>query len=559
MIRTLIVRLLQRSPALRFFVLPAAFLLLVSLASLVAFVASRRPRLDSINPEIGSPGEVLVIRGARFGREQGDGWVEVAGSRVTASSYIQWTDRCVMLTLPELVGDGLVYVHARSGTSNPLVFANRWNIPVAARKDSDAGMPAITSTDVPSAAIGSRLTLYGKNFGITRNASTVFFTWQVEPGIPISVGSDAESQLVACQDHDFDYEFWSDQEIRVRVPDGACTGSVYVRTERGLSSPFPFEIANSPGTKRFANKRTYVISTQIDITGISASEGNMLFLRVPMPPETPSQRGVQVTASDPKPYMDNYRGIILHQLEGLRNGRVEKVTHSFLVNSHSVLTSIKPALVKPYADVKSPLYAAYTAADPIVPSGSDEIALAAAQAVGTEKNPYLKARLIYDYLTRDFMTRGTRPPDSDPLDALRKRTGDAYDLAILFTAMARASGIPTVPVAGILAITGQTARLHWWAEFYIEGFGWVPVDPSLGAGLEGEEEVADRRDWYFGNLDGRHIAFSRGWVEHKPMAPKSRVVYKPRSYAFQSIWEEAGGNLKAYTSYWGDPVVTGVY
>jgi hypothetical protein len=221
----------------------------------------------------------------------------------------------------------------------------------------------------------------------------VFFTWQVEPGIPISVGSDAESQLVACQGSRLRLRVLERPEIRVRVPDGRARAASTCEPNAG-SSPFPFEIANSPGTKRFANKRTYVISTQIDITGISASEGNMLFLRVPMPPETPSQRGVQVTASDPKPYMDNYRGIILHQLEGLRNGRVEKVTHSFLVNSHSRPDVDQARPRQALCRREEPAVRGVHRGGPDVPSGSDEIALAAAQAVGTEKNPYLKARLI---------------------------------------------------------------------------------------------------------------------------------------------------------------------
>ena len=71
--------------------------------------------------------------------------------------------------------------------------------------------------------------------------------------------------------------------------------------------------------------------------------------------------------------------------------------------------------------------------------------------------------------------------------------------------------------------------------------------------------LANRGDWYFGNLDANHIAFSRGWTDQKPMAPKSRVVYKPRSFAFQPVWEESGGNIKGYTSFWDDPKVTGVY
>jgi hypothetical protein len=49
--------------------------------------------------------------------------------------------------------------------------------------------------------------------------------------------------------------------------------------------------------------------------------------------------------------------------------------------------------------------------------------------------------------------------------------------------------------------------MHFWAEFYIPHYGWIPVDANYG-----DVQVKDFKDrsFYFGNLDNRHIAFSRG-------------------------------------------------
>ena len=105
-------------------------------------------------------------------------------------------------------------------------------------------------------------------------------------------------------------------------------------------------------------------------------------------------------------------------------------------------------------------------------------------------------------------------------------------------------------------------RPHWWTEFYIEGFGWVPVDISLGMGLpyKSFRPVENNVEFYFGNLDGQHIAFSKGWNEIKQtISQNSKIVYRPKTYALQSIWEESSEGNVNYSSLWNDPIVLGLY
>jgi hypothetical protein len=555
MIRTFLLRFLQRSPAIRFLMVPVIFLLFTLLISGVTALINKKPVLESISPSIGESGEILVLQGKHFGDERGDNWIEIGGNRLSGTSFVQWTDTTVMTLLSPTVEDGLVYVVNRYGKSNPLIFANKKNIPVAARVDSELGLPEILSADTVKTEIGRRLVIYGKNFGLTKNESTVLFSWRIDPAIPALDINRTNELQVACSEHDFDYEFWSDIELRVRVPDGAASGNMYVKTDRGVSNPLSIQIVNQPGTKKYVNRHTYALSLQADITGVTASDGNMLFLRIPVPETTASQRDVEVTESTPKPYMDDYRGMILHQIENLKTGRNEKIAHSFLLTNYGVTTAVNPALVKPYADAKSPLYLMYTAADKIVPSDSGDIVLQSAAITGKETNPYLKAKLIYAWITSSIRLTAVENPDRPVADALREKSGDAYDMALLFCALARAAGIPSVPVAGIIVDGADKSRLHWWAEFYIESFGWVPIDP----GLESEMKDGIPASAHFGNIDAAHIAFSRDYVDEKPMSAKSRIVYRPRSFAFQPIWEESSGNIKSYTSFWGEPKATGVY
>jgi transglutaminase-like putative cysteine protease len=60
---------------------------------------------------------------------------------------------------------------------------------------------------------------------------------------------------------------------------------------------------------------------------------------------------------------------------------------------------------------------------------------------------------------------------------LAARRGDATEFASAFVAMARATGLPARPRAGLVA-RRTSFYLHVWAEVWLDG--WVAVDPFLG-------------------------------------------------------------------------------
>ncbi len=61
---------------------------------------------------------------------------------------------------------------------------------------------------------------------------------------------------------------------------------------------------------------------------------------------------------------------------------------------------------------------------------------------------------------------------------MTKRTGNCQSHAKLYTAIARAAGIPTRFVSGLVSQDGKGFIYHSWAESRIEG-RWVPVDPTF--------------------------------------------------------------------------------
>ena len=134
-----------------------------------------------------------------------------------------------------------------------------------------------------------------------------------------------------------------------------------------------------------------------------------------------------------------------------------------------------------------------------------------------------KARAIYDWTIentyRDPETSGCGIGDVTAL--LRRPGGKCADISSIYIALARAAGVPAREILGIR--TGKKANQdiskwqHCWAEFYLPGYGWVPVDPAdvrkamLKRDLKlNDPEVAELRDYYWGRVDQYRIRLSEG-------------------------------------------------
>ena len=559
---------LRRYPVVR--VLSVIFVIGIILGSiyLIGFRTKPVPEIVSVVPPVGSPGDLVVINGVNFGNVRDMGYVEIAGSKLTASSYISWADNCIKIVLPANVQDGLIVVGTKEMRSKPALFANEVDIPVPVPVVQQVTKPVITMLSADKLSVGEVLVISGNNFGDSKNQSQVLFTMDSNNKI-----SEADyknmvmltENMIPASENDFDYISWSNTEITVRVPDGAYTGVVIVDTGREKSDPKEITINMDAGRKEYLNKKIYLVQYTADIADVVTNDISTITLRCPVPFSCPAQPEVEITETSPEPILMNYQNNLIHQITKNRNNTPKSVfKQTFVLPVFEVRSNVNPVKIGTYKNTEKNLLSGALKADALVPCDKEAVKELCAKIIGKEKNPWNKAKLIYNYMCSNFKIQDkVRKNDSDPLDLIKKESGDAFDFAVICTALLRAAEVPAYTDSGVLVNQDLTSQSHWWCEFYIDKIGWIPCDPALGAGLEhkqwSDSDLVDVKDYYFGNMDAHHIMFSRGWSQLKPFTADNKIVQQPRSFALQSIWEEANKDTAKYSSYWSVPVVKGVY
>ncbi|TMI23342.1 transglutaminase domain-containing protein, partial [Candidatus Bathyarchaeota archaeon] len=121
-----------------------------------------------------------------------------------------------------------------------------------------------------------------------------------------------------------------------------------------------------------------------------------------------------------------------------------------------------------------------------------------------------KARHIYDYVvaTMRYDKSGEGWGRGDAIWACTSKRGNCTDFHSVFIGMMRSSGIPARFEIGFPLPEGKAEGdipgYHCWAEFYLAGVGWVPVDAS-----EAWKNPA-KREFFFGAHDTNRVFFTYG-------------------------------------------------
>ena len=258
------------------------------------------------------------------------------------------------------------------------------------------------------------------------------------------------------------------------------------------------------------SKRTIEFSYNILVNNVPANSKH-LEIWLPVPKTTEHQEVSNLNISCDYPYTfkkePKYNNLILaiESNEGVSGDL--SVAMDFLVTRKSYRVTDKLVtsnVVGNHEELEN-----YLAPDRFVPV--DGIVAEEAQKIlNKDMGPLEKAKVLYDHVVSNmsYDKSGEGWGKGDAVYACNVKKGNCTDFHSLFIGMARASGIPSRFVIGFpipdKKKQGEIYGYHCWAEFYINGLGWVPIDASEAC------KYAEKRDLFFGGLDANRVQFTIG-------------------------------------------------
>ena len=262
------------------------------------------------------------------------------------------------------------------------------------------------------------------------------------------------------------------------------------------------------GTAAGSATRTFRFTYSVTVRNIPAG-AHRLSVWVPVPKTEPHQNVVDLVVTSPLGYTftteHRYGNRLLHldaaaPLPDSIELRLEAVITR---QAYRVLdTKARPAAGdRPGAKDLGP--------DALVPIDG-EIATVARKVTAGARTPLDKARAIYDYVTSTmaYDKTGEGWGRGDAIRACDVKRGNCTDFHSLIIGMARSVKIPARFVIGFPLPEdrkeGAIAGYHCWAEMYVEGVGWLPVDSSEAS------KHPEKLEAFFGGLDANRVQFTRG-------------------------------------------------
>lgn len=176
---------------------------------------------------------------------------------------------------------------------------------------------------------------------------------------------------------------------------------------------------------------------------------------------------------------DSHGNIYFHlyelQIDGKQTFTTKLEYHVLSFNTRYLINS---TAVGNY-DTSSDLYRKYTSPEELIECDHSNITSLSRSLTGDTADWHGKVFKIYDFV-RGHISYQVQDEERGALWALKTGVGDCSEYSYLFVALCRAAGIPARIKAGFaFHREGETLEDgHMWAEYFMENYGWTPVDVS---------------------------------------------------------------------------------
>ncbi len=281
------------------------------------------------------------------------------------------------------------------------------------------------------------------------------------------------------------------------------------------------------------------ITMEFDLSGHPADQEAKLW--IPYPLSDRDQLVTNITASgdyaESAVYSDQKYSTPILYARWEKGSTSRKLTLNFTVTRQEVVRKDFPKQEAAWNPIDYALYLAPTSLGPI----DGVVKELAEKIVGDNTTVYGKAKAIYDWtcenMYRDPETKGCGSGDVCLL--LQTPGGKCTDIHSVFVSLCRAAGVPAREIFGIRQgkkeVQDITKWQHCWAEFFLPGYGWVPVDPAdvrkmmLTQNLQlDDQKTRDYRDYFWGAWDPYRVKLAVG--------RDSDSYSRSRRYTTQYLW-----------------------
>jgi len=271
----------------------------------------------------------------------------------------------------------------------------------------------------------------------------------------------------------------------------------------------------------FAGTQSGTIVMNFDLSGHSPAEEAQLWIPYPVSDHYQEINKIKVDGdfSESAVYTDQKFQTPMLYARWPQNAKSRKLTFSFDVERKERQQNNLPEKESAWNSADHAMYLQPTRLGPI----DGEVKKLADKITKDKHDVLAKAKAIYDWTVentyRNPNTHGCGHGDVCTL--LKDPGGKCSDISSIYVALSRAAGVPAREVFGIRQgkseVTDITKWQHCWAEFYLPGHGWVPVDPAdvrkmmLVHNLEiNAPRTREYRDYFWGCIDPYRVKLGMG-------------------------------------------------
>ncbi len=526
------------------------FLILAVLIVLTGIVVSRsqqKPVLTELNPPEAAPGETVAISGRNLGSA---GRIALDGLGIPERYIRRWSPVLIVFTVPDNVSSGTIIVHTESGGSNPLFFSSPLDAPVVGPQP--VATPWI-DTVVPDADVpGGVMTISGGRFGPALGLSQVVFS--------------RDGTRMALRVGDPYMVSWKDDEIRVLVPPGGAWTQISVEPYACLPVRAACSVTVPGQAFAFGEETRYALSQSVFL-GAVEQPVTILFPRTPVGPQQPVVQTLRQSEHDWQDFSSRSRRVdLVPRPESPESVDQELIEYSEMVTRRSV--RIVPGIVDlpvtgtmDTPDFRTGMAAYLERHGPVNPEHPMILALADSSGARDATSQTRRYQRVLDTVT-EVLEPGPLG-DDDIRGSLSSGLASSSGYAVVFVSLARSVGIPARRVSGLVIPDSGDPIGHQWAEVFVSGLGWVPVDVALEDGMY-REQLRSLQEFYaptdeiLFRLDARRVAIDKDGPQAGGIYPGFPVIESNDVFTLGNRRVDVHGNAGLFVR-WEEPQIIGRY